>query len=374
MSPFGVVIGVASEFKKLKTVKMVENKDKKEPFWTNRRNLIKTGGVTSVAGVAGCLGGGSEGEVDGSNGGFSPDSTVRVIIPYGEGGGSDTYARGTQDAFQNEIGQDLQFDFVTGAGGLNGLGELYASEPDGQTIGHNSGPLEATPQLLQDPGFDIRDLSGIGVFGLSTWVVVVNEEYEDEVQTFEDVLEKYETGEWSSVGVQPPGSSPDIIALLCRYELDEIDWQWENRVQYDGTGAAVQGTATGDVPCSIVTDSGAASGVEDGTVYPVTTFDSSGTGVYPDVSTIVDEGYPEIDFIGGVWRAMWLPPETPDEIVNFYADALEATVESEDVQNWVEETGNPVTFEGPEETNQRYIDAFEQFQELEILDLVEEHE
>jgi tripartite-type tricarboxylate transporter receptor subunit TctC len=71
---------------------------------------------------------------------------------------------------------------------------------------------------------------------------------------------------------------------------------------------------------------------------------------------------------------MYAPPETPQEIVDFYADTLERTTEHPSVQEWSDETGNPVVYEGPEVAEQNFEDSFAQYEELEILDLVQEHE
>jgi len=345
---------------------------------TGRRRFLQAVGATSAVALAGCSGGGGGGDGgDGGDGddGWSPGGTVRYIVPYDEGGGTDTYARGIQEGFQDELGESIQIDNIPGAGGLNGLGELHRAEPDGQTIAGNAGPLEVAPQLLDDPPFDLRDLTGVGVFGRSTWCLVVNEQYQDEVETFDDVLEKYESGEWENIGVQSSGSSQDIIVLLYKHEYeDEVGWNWQNRVQYTGTGPVTQAVASGEVPCGIGTDAGTQSVVDTGRVYPVVTFFGPGTEVYPDIDSVTDLGYPEIDFVGGVWRGMYAPPETDQEIVDFYSDVLERTTEHESVQEWSDETGNPVVFEGPDAAEQNFEDAFAQYEELEILDMVQEYE
>ncbi|MES3517245.1 MAG: tripartite tricarboxylate transporter substrate binding protein [Natronomonas sp.] len=325
----------------------------------------------ALAGCAGDDDGGNGGDGDG----FSPDGTVRYIVPYDEGGGTDTYARGIVEGFQDELGESIQIDNIPGAGGLNGLGELMQAEPDGQTIAGNAGPLEVAPQLLDEPPFDLRDLTGLGVIGRSTWCLVVNEEFEDEVETFDDVLEKYETGEWENVGVQSSGSSQDIIVLLYKHVFEEeVGWDWENRVQYTGTGPVAEATASGEVPCGIGTDAGTQSVVNTGRIYPVVTFFSQGTDVYPEIDSVTDLGYPEIDFVGGVWRGMYGPPELPQDIVDFYADVLERTTEHPSVQEWEAETGNPVVWEGPEVAEQNFEDAFQQFDDLDILELVQENQ
>ena len=352
---------------------------------TKRRRFLQAIGATSAISLAGCSddggdGGGGGGSDDGGDGGdggdgWSPGGTVRYIVPYDEGGGTDTYARGIQEGFQDELGESLQIDNIPGAGGLNGLGELHRTTPDGMTIAGNAGPLEVAPQLLNEPNFDIQDLTGLGVVGQSTWTLVVNEEYEGEVEDFDDVLEKYDSGEWENIGVQSSGSSQDIIVLLYKHVYDEeVGWDWENRVQYTGTGPVAQAVASGEVPCGIGTDAGTQSVVNTGRIYPVTTFFGPGTGVYPEIDSVTDLGYPEIDFVGGVWRGIYGPPDMDQEIVDFYADVLERTTEHEAVQSWSDETGNPVVFEGPEVAEQNFEDAFAQYEELEILDLVNENQ
>ncbi|MFC7157286.1 Bug family tripartite tricarboxylate transporter substrate binding protein [Halomarina halobia] len=350
----------------------------------NRRRFLQATGVTSVAALAGCLsgdndgggggGGGGGGNGSGNGGGsWRPSKAMRYIVPYAEGGGTDTYARGIVEAFTESLGQNIQIDNIPGAGGLNGFGQLMRAQPDGHTILGSATPLEVAPQLLENPGFDQRDSTGVGTFGGSAWTLVVNEQYEGEVETLEDVIEKHNSGEWENIGVQAPGSSQDIIVLLAKYELDSYDWQWSSRVRYNGTGPVAQAVASGEVPCGIGTDAGTASVVETGRIYPATTFVSDGSPVFPDVPSVTDLGYEEMDWIGGLTRGMYAPPETPEDIRAGLSDALKQAVESDKVQKWSEDTGNPVWHEGPEAATEVMDAAFTQFEEFQVVDLVEEH-
>ena len=343
----------------------------------NRRRFMQAAGLGSVAALAGCLGGGDDagGDDTGSEdeGPWRPDETVRYIVPYSEGGGTDTYARGIVEAFTDAMGQSIQIDNIPGAGGLNGFGQLMRAEPDGHTILGNAGPLEVAPQLLEDPGFDQRESTGIGTFGGSAWTLVVNEEYEGEVETIDDVIAKHNSGEWENIGVQAPGSSQDIIVLLGKYQLDSYDWQWTNRVRYTGTGPVAAAVASGEVPCGIGTDAGTASVVETGRIYPVTTFVSEGSPVFPDVPSVTDLGYDNIDWVGGLTRAMYAPPETPRNIREGISDALRVAIEDPRTVEWSEQTGNPIFHNGPDAADEVMDSAFDQYVELGVLDLVEEH-
>ncbi|MFC6838023.1 Bug family tripartite tricarboxylate transporter substrate binding protein [Halomarina ordinaria] len=354
----------------------------------DRRRFLQAGGAASVAALAGCMGGGGGGggngdDNDSGNGsggggggggdGWDPSQSIRYIVPYDEGGGTDVYARGIVEQLIEAEGEEVQIDNVPGAGGLNGFGQLMRADPDGHTILGSATPLEVAPQLLEDPGFDQRDASGIGVFGRSAWCLVVNEQYQDEVETFDDVIEKYNSGEWENIGVQSPGSSQDIIVLLAKYELDEYDWQWTQRVTYTGTGPIAQAVASNEVPAGIGTDAGTRSTVEGGNIYPVVSFVSDGTDVYPDLDSVTDLDYPEIDFVGGLSRGMFAPPETPDEIIEHHTTALEEAINDDRTTEWTDETGNPTFYEGPDAANAIITDAFEAYDELNVIDLVEEN-
>lgn len=341
-----------------------------------RRRFLQLAGAGSVAALAGCLtddegGGGGDG---GGEGDWEPSQSIAYIVPYDQGGGTDVYARGIQEGFSEATGQSIQIDNQPGAGGLNGFGSLMGAEPDGHTVLGSATPLEVAPQLLEDPGFDQRDAEGIAVFGRSAWTLVVNEEYEGEVETFDDVIEMYNSGEWTSIGVQEPGSSQDIIVLLAKYQIDEYDWQWEERVQYTGTGPVSQAVASGEVPAGIGTDAGTQSVVENGTIYPVVSFVSDGTEVYPDIPSVTDEGYPEIDFVGGLSRGMYAPPETDESRTQTLSDMVAEAVEADSTQSWSDDTGNPVFHEGPDAANQLLDDSFAAYEENNVVELIEENE
>nr|WP_241431322.1 tripartite tricarboxylate transporter substrate-binding protein [Natronococcus amylolyticus] len=341
---------------------------------TTRRGFLGIAGAGAAVSMAGCL---QDDDPDaGDDEDWEPSQSMRFIIPYDEGGGTDVYARGIIEPLIDAMGEEIQIDNVPGGGGLNGFGELYGSEPDGHTFAGSATPLEVPPQMLDDPGFDQRDLEGIANIGRSTWCLVVNEEYEDEVETFDDVREMHNSGEWDSIGIQEPGSPQDIMTLLAKYGdeyADEYDWQWEDRVQYTGTGPIAEAVTSGEVPCGIGTDAGTEPDVSAGGIYPVATFFSEGSEVYPDIPSVTDEGYPEMDFIAGVTRGLYAPPETSEGTIEELTARVEEATEDERYEEWSDETGNPIFYEGPEEANAAIDDAFEEMEELEVIELIEEH-
>lgn len=342
---------------------------------TSRRGFLSVVGAGSVFAAAGCIADDDDGGDDGDgDGDWEPEDTIRNVIPYDEGGGTDVYARGIHEPLMDAMGVDIQVDNVPGGGGLNGFGEIYGADPDGTTVGQSATPLEVTPQLLDDPGFDQRDLEGLANIGRSTWCLIVNPEYEGEVETFDDVKEKHNSGEWETIGVQEPGSPQDIITTVARDVpdyADEYDWNWSEQVQYTGTGPIAEAVTSHEIPCGIGTDAGTEPNTSAGDVYPVCTFFSDGTDVYPDIPSITDEGYPNVDFIAGVTRGMYAPPETPDNIIQGLTERIEEAVADERYEEWNEDTGNPIFYEGPEEANAAIDDAFEALQDINVTELAD---
>ena len=99
-----------------------------------RREALKYGVSGTAIGLAGCLGS------FGGGGGAYPSRPITYIIPYGQGGGVDTFARQMGPILADQIGSSFQFENISGGGGLRGAAELYRAEPDGYTFGASAPP------------------------------------------------------------------------------------------------------------------------------------------------------------------------------------------------------------------------------------------
>src|SRR5918993_1827580 len=64
-----------------------------------------------------------------------PAKTVRFIVPFAPGGGTDTVSRLICDQLGRSFGQQFVVDNKGGAGGNIGTTELARAAPDGYTIG-----------------------------------------------------------------------------------------------------------------------------------------------------------------------------------------------------------------------------------------------
>ena len=103
-----------------------------------------------------------------------PNKTVRVIVPFAPGGGSDLTARPVAQKLSEALGQQFVIDNRGGAGGAIGMELTAKSPPDGYTVMSISGSYSATAathKLNYDP-FDA--LIPVAELGFAANVLVVH--------------------------------------------------------------------------------------------------------------------------------------------------------------------------------------------------------
>src|SRR5436309_4130838 len=63
-----------------------------------------------------------------------PSKTVKIIVPYAPGGGTDITARLFGDHMKNSLGQQFVVENKPGAFGILAIEEMARSKPDGHTL------------------------------------------------------------------------------------------------------------------------------------------------------------------------------------------------------------------------------------------------
>lgn len=316
----------------------------------NRRKVLQYAGAAStigLTGLAGCLGG------DNGDGEY-PSQDIRYIIPFGEGGGTDTYAREMVPLMDDRLDVNIAIENISGAASLRGTGEMMHSAPDGYTLAAFNPPSTPVSEMVNPQDFDLENVTGVCSYASTPFVIVANPEHE--IEGYEDLMDRYEDGDLDIFSGKERGGVDHVMAILMQ-NLHGLDWN--QYVGYDGTGPAVQATISGEVPACISTDTGAEAGVSGGDLDLVTGLVSEGTEVFPDVETVTDLGYESIDFISQLQRGIYAPPDTPEDDLQVIADVVEEVTETDHMQEWSDETGNIVQFGTGEEAEQAVRDAYE---------------
>ena len=158
---------------------------------------------------------------------FFKGKTVTYIVSTAPGGGYDLYGRLVAEYMQKYLpGSTFVVKNVPGAGHLIGANTIYASKPDGLTIGtFNTGLIYN--QLINTEGvkFDLTKMSWIGKAASEPRVFVVGAQ--SPIKTFEDLRAQKEPVNFATSGI---GSS-NYVEINSADQHPEAAGQGADRLQ-----------------------------------------------------------------------------------------------------------------------------------------------
>jgi tripartite-type tricarboxylate transporter receptor subunit TctC len=329
----------------------------------DRRTFIKaTGamGAVGMSGLAGCVG--DDGVGDDNGDGDFPSESLTWMIPWGEGGGTDTYARQMAPIMEDPLGQSIEIDNREGAGSMLGSEWLVQQDPDGYTFGTVNPPgWSFTWRAQEVDGWHPDDLEPIAHSGVFGYTLIVNDDAAEEagIDDFGSLRDAYADGEISGFGYQGAGSDSHLTTLLLR---DEYGLEYDSAVPYDGGGPTMEAVIGGEVAAGFATNTSAVAAEESGEATAIVNLmDIDLTEVFPDIDPITEYG-DSLAWITEFYQVQVAPPDTPEEERETIMEAVREATESEDTQEWEEETGNIVEFGDMDAAADQYVGSVDEIE------------
>lgn len=287
-----------------------------------------------------------------------PSSPIKLIVPFGAGGGTDGLAR----AIQRTIEQDelLPVPFVVvnadGAAGAVGTRQLLASDPDGYTILQIHQEMFAASAIGR-VDYTPADFEPIIQVSEACMFVAVSE---DSPYTNLDEM-------FSGINEAPDSfRQADDIGGATHFPSVQLmkaaDVQWPV-VPVGATSArfsSLQGGFTNMALLSPLWLERAAGKVRPLAVLGDERYDSA-----PDVPTAAEQGY---DVTACLNRRYWAPSGTPQENIDVLADAIEAAANTDEVKEYLAESGETLKIVRGEELRTLVDEEYATF--VEVADVV----
>ena len=318
-------------------------------FSMERRNFLRTTGALGTGGLialAGCADDADDGAADDADAGADfPTDSLTWMIPWGEGGGTDTYARQIAGPMEEEIGESIQIDNRPGAGSMVGTEWLTTRDNDGHTLGTvNSAGAHFTWRASEIDDWHIEeDLEPVGYSGVFGYTIIVNNDVADEhgIDDYASLRDAYQDGDIETFGYQGAGSDSHLLMLLLR---DLYDMEYSNSVPYDGGGPTMEAVISGEVSAGFATNTSAVNAEESGRASAiVNTMDIDLTDTWPDIDRIDNYG-DGLGWLSEFTLTQHVPVGTPMEAKEEISAALEVATSSDAVQEWSADTGNIVEY------------------------------
>jgi tripartite-type tricarboxylate transporter receptor subunit TctC len=296
--------------------------------------LSKGLAVLGVAAVAGALVAPAAAQSDAFNG-----KTVNYIVSTDPGGGYDTNGRLVAEFMQKHLpGSTFVVKNMPGAGHLIGANFIFASEPDGLTIGtFNTGLIYS--QLAGNEGikFDLSKMSWIGKVASDPRVIVVSKQ--SGIESFEQLRDLKEPIKFASAGV---GSASTIESTML---VNTLKLPVEVITGYSGNDDQLA-MRRGEVQGIVGSRSTFQQFVDEGNGKFIAQIGGAETDV-PQLSSLVDseEGKKAIALVesqSNISRLTAGPPGIPDETLKALRDAYQAATSDPEFLAKAKELGLPV--------------------------------
>jgi tripartite-type tricarboxylate transporter receptor subunit TctC len=179
-------------------------------------------------------------------GAIAQGDTLRWVVPYPPGGGTDVLARTLAEAMRAGLGMNIVIENKPGAATNIAAQDVARAAPDGRTILQADNALMAFNEHLfkklpVDPDKDFSYIGGIGKFPLA---LVVNPDFP--AKTFKEFL-AYVRANPSKVSYASPGNgSPHHLAMEMFKHRTKT---FIVHIPYRGAAPAMQDVMAGQVPC-----------------------------------------------------------------------------------------------------------------------------
>jgi tripartite-type tricarboxylate transporter receptor subunit TctC len=239
-----------------------------------------------------------------------PQTTVRIIVPFPAGGGTDIVARLVVEKLNERLGQHFIVENKDGATTIVGTDTVARAQPDGNMLLYTSTAFSINPSLQARMPFDTKkSFTPIGLAAFHPFVLLAHPSLG--VSTLAELiaLAKKEPGKinYASVGT---GSSQHLEMEMLK-QLAGIDM---THIPYRGSAPAMNDLIGGHVAIMWNGLSPSLGLIQQGKLRALVVDTKSRVDALKDVPTITEAGLPGFDII--TWSGLFAPAGTPKVVTD----------------------------------------------------------
>ena len=262
-----------------------------------------------------------------------PDRPVRLVVPYGAGGGIDAAARRLGRELEAIWKQSVFVDNKAGADSIIGTGEVVRAKPDGYTILAQIPSIVQNPHLRPKMPFDtLADLAPIVRVSTEPLYLAVTKTLGATTTAEFIELARSKPGRLS-FGSYGNGSTSHLLltALQSKAKVEIV------HVPYKSTALVVQALMTGEIDSGLLPYVTARIGLDSGKALMIGSTGAKRSTVLPQVPTLDEAGLS--GFTRDQWMGLFAPAKTPKSILDKIARDVTTAVNKPEYAAWLKEFG-----------------------------------
>ncbi|NDY91494.1 Bug family tripartite tricarboxylate transporter substrate binding protein [Ideonella livida] len=247
--------------------------------------------------------------------------TVRLLVGFPAGGGTDAIARILAEHLKDELGAPVIVENKPGAGGQLAAQALKAAAPDGTTLflSHDH-TISILPQVVRTPGYEpARDF--VPVAGFASFVNAFAVSGGTPAKSFNEYVAQVKgQGGKGSVGVPAPASTPEFLVKVVgeKYGLDLV------AVPYRGSAPMMADMLGNQIPAGIGSIPDFIENHRNGKIRVVAVLGGQRQAVMPDVPTFKELGLAGLEDMP--YYGVFAPAGTPKATLEQFSAALAKVV------------------------------------------------
>jgi tripartite-type tricarboxylate transporter receptor subunit TctC len=275
-----------------------------------------------------------------------PAKPVRIIDPFGAGGGPDLLARALAPKLSELWGQPVTVENHPGAGATAGPAQVAKSSADGYTLLINTNAQAYSAVLLKDLPYDpLKDFIPIIPLTRQPYVLVAGRAAG--VTTVGELIAtaKAKPGElkFGSAGI---GTGTHIGGEKFN-QAAGIKALHVPPSPSDSNADTIANAIAGRFTYYLVPISLALPHIRDGTLVALGVSTARRSTLLPEVPTIAEAGVAGFDF--PIWYGIWVRAGTPKSVVDKLANDIRRVVAGPDLHDWIaKHGGEPMRMAQPE--------------------------
>jgi tripartite-type tricarboxylate transporter receptor subunit TctC len=248
-----------------------------------------------------------------------PQHTIRFIVPFSAGGGTDVLARSLAQVMTKSLGQTVIVDNRPGGATVTGTQLVARAAPDGYTLLFTANPFTVNPALLGSLPYDtVKDFTPVTLVARSPLLLVVTPSVAAHNVAGLIALAKREPGtlNYASSGIGgPEHMAGALFATMAGVKIVHVPFK--------GSGPALTALLGGEVQMSFTSLSTALPSVQAGKLRPLAITAAEPSKAHPEWPTVADAGnLPGFEMI--TWYGVIAPAGTPGPVIDKLRTAIVA--------------------------------------------------
>jgi tripartite-type tricarboxylate transporter receptor subunit TctC len=254
---------------------------------------------------------------------FYPEKTIRIVVPFAPGGGTDVIARTLAQEMAKDLGATTIIENKPGAGTIIGTQTVATSEPDGYTLLMGTFANAVNPSLNAKLPYDPhKDFAAVALIARSFNIVVVNPA--SPVKSIADLIAAAKSDpDKISYGTYGTGTSAHLAGELFKSSA-KVNL---TTVPYKGAAPAITDLLGGQIQVMFTTVASAASLIAAGQLRALAVTSAERSPAFPELPTVAEAGVP--GYAAESWYGLYAPAKTPAEIIDRLNKSAAKAVQSE---------------------------------------------